>query len=138
MLDRLKKTWHTNVSFVRIQVLFFHHLHGTHWAYGITVATVNAHVLMDDIAITFVCDGLHGTIHGTAGTTHASVFNMKVHLILPQCTGTSSSSIVLPHEILVSLLRNISDPHEEGLPASPLSKLMHSIRRKYPCIVQPS
>ena len=124
--------------FVRIQVLFFHHLHGTHWAYGITVATVNAHVLMDNIAITFACDGLHGTIHGTAGTTHASVFNMKVHLILPQCTGTSSSSIVLPHGILVSLLRNISDPHEEGLLVSPLSKLMHSIRRKCLCIVQPS
>lgn len=123
--------------FVRIQVFFLHHLHGTHWAYGITVATVNAHVLMDDIAITFVCDGLHGTIHGTAGTTHASVFNMKVHII-PQYTDTSSSSRVLHHGILVLPLRNISDPHEVGLLAGPLSKLMHSIRRKYPCIVQPS
>lgn len=123
--------------FVRIQVLFFHHLHGTHWAYGITVATVNAHILMDDIAITFACDGLYWTIHGTAGTTHASVFNMKVHLILPQCTDTSSSSIVLPRGILVSLLRNISDPHEVGLLVSLLSKLMHSIRHKCPCIVRP-
>ncbi len=123
--------------FVRIQVLFFHHLHGAHWAYGITVTTVNAHILVDDIAITFACDGLYRTIHGTAGTTHASVFNMKVHLILPQYTGTFSSSIVLPHEILVSLLRNISDPHEVGLLVSLLSKLMHSIQHKCPCIVRP-
>lgn len=65
--------------FVRIQVLFFYHLYGTHWAYGIAVTTVNAHILMDDIAITIAGDGLHGTIHGASSTTHAGVFDMKIH-----------------------------------------------------------
>ena len=74
-----RRTWHINALFVRIQDLFFYHLHGAHWAYGIAVATVNAHVLMDDIAITVACDGLRWTIHGTTGTTHAGVFNIEVH-----------------------------------------------------------
>lgn len=65
--------------FVRIQILFFYHLHGTHWAYGITVATVNAHILMDGIAITFARDGLCWTIHSASSATHAGVFDMKVH-----------------------------------------------------------
>lgn len=65
--------------FVRIQVLFLYHLHGTHWAYGITVTTVNAHILMDDIAIAFASDSLRRTIHGASSTTHAGVFDMKVH-----------------------------------------------------------
>ena len=59
--------------------LTIYHLHGTHWAYGIAIATVNAHVLMNDIAITFARDGLRWTIHGTTGTTHTGVFDMKVH-----------------------------------------------------------
>ena len=62
----------------------------------------------------------------------------SICVILPQCIGTSSSSTVLRHGILVWPLRNISDPHEVELLASPLSKLMHSIRRKCLCIVQPS
>ena len=68
-----------NALRICIQVLFFYHLHGTHWAYGIAVATVNAHVLMDDITITFARDGLRWAIHGTTGTTHTGVFDMKVH-----------------------------------------------------------
>ena len=66
--------------FVRIQVLFLYHLHGTHWAYSITVTTVNAHILMDDIAFAFASDSLRWTIHSTTGTAHAGVFNMKIHL----------------------------------------------------------
>lgn len=65
--------------FVRVRVLFLYHLHSTYWAYGIAVTTVNAHILMDDIAITFARDGLRWTIHSAAGTTHTGVINMKVH-----------------------------------------------------------
>ena len=74
-----RRTWITNALRIGIQVLFFHHLHSTDRAYGITVATVNAHVLMDDIAITVARDGLRRTIHGASSTTHTGVFNMKVH-----------------------------------------------------------
>lgn len=65
--------------FVRVRVLFLYHLHSTYWAYGITVTTVNAHILMDDIAIAFASDSLRRTIHSAAGTTHTGIFNMKVH-----------------------------------------------------------
>ena len=78
-VDIQRRTWITNALRIGIQVLFFYHLHGTHWAYGITISAMNAHVLMDDIAITFARDGLRWTIHGTTSATHTGVFDMKVH-----------------------------------------------------------